>query len=175
MAVLVEAISVVIRCESVVSKYAGGIDAFLRSLPNDSLCSDGELASLSFMVPSDVREYVVHLERSGLVFKQNEVAVDLVVVDQNKGMTSSCDWAAFGTAFWRDDPKCVIAVCSYHPTRVSQVVVPAGWEFTTSLTATSRFVDADSLPLGLRFVRSEAHLDVLYDDELDQEYFVRRS
>ncbi|WP_255956668.1 hypothetical protein [Vibrio campbellii] len=42
MAVLIEALSVVIRCEAIAKKYIGGMVAFIAALPNKSLCSDGE-------------------------------------------------------------------------------------------------------------------------------------
>ena len=40
LAVLVEALSVVVRCEAIVKKYSGGADAFMSAIPNKTLCSD---------------------------------------------------------------------------------------------------------------------------------------
>ncbi|MBC3919144.1 hypothetical protein H8L32_16755 [Undibacterium sp. CY18W] len=111
MAVLIEAISVVLRCESIVNRFSGGVEHFMSSIPNKTLCSDGELASVSFMVPADVKSYVEYLVRQGLVFKNDGIAMDLVVVDQRRGMTSDCDWAIFGEADWNNNPKCPISVC----------------------------------------------------------------
>lgn len=84
MAVLVEAISVVIKCESIVKNFVGSTKAFLAALPNKTLCSDGELACVNFMVPADVQAYVEYLTSKGLAFKQSDKAIDIVVVDQQR-------------------------------------------------------------------------------------------
>jgi hypothetical protein len=41
MAVLVEAISVIVRNDSVHRSFEGGWDAFLRTVPDRSYCADG--------------------------------------------------------------------------------------------------------------------------------------
>jgi hypothetical protein len=96
MAVLIEAISVVIRCEAIVKKFMGGVEAFMASLPNKTLCSDGELACVNFMVPTDVQAYVEYLTKNRLTYKQSDESVDIVVVDQQLGMTTVCSWYFWG-------------------------------------------------------------------------------
>jgi hypothetical protein len=147
----------------------------MASLPNSTLCSDGELACVNFMVPADVKKYVEYLVKQGLIFKKSDAAVDLVVVDQNRGMTFDCEWAIFGKADWNNNPECPISVCQYLPSNINHVVVPGGWDYVSSLSATSNFVDGENIPSGLKFLRRERDLDVFLDESTGQEFFVRRS
>jgi len=82
MTVLVEGISVIIKREVIERKFPGGWQAFVRDVPNQTLCADDELARIGFMLPNDVQSYISHLENFGLIFQQNEQAVDMVVADQ---------------------------------------------------------------------------------------------
>lgn len=173
MAVLIEAISVVIRCESIARRFSGGVENFIASVPNGTLCSDGELACVNFMVPDDVKKYVEYLVGHGLIFKEFGTAVDLVVVDQKRGMAFDCEWAIFGEADWNNNPECPISVCQYSPSNIKHVVVPGGWDYVSSLSATSNFVDGENIPSGLKFVRRDGDLDVLRDESTGQEFFVR--
>ncbi|WMW80824.1 hypothetical protein RF679_00750 [Undibacterium cyanobacteriorum] len=175
MAVLIEAISVVIRCEAIAKKFFGGIENFKASLPNSTLCADGELASVSFMTPVDVKNYVDYLVEQGLVFKECDTAIDLVVVDQKRGVTSECNWTIFGKADWNNDPDCPISVCQHVPSKIKHVVVPEGWNYVSSLSVSSYFVDQENIPPSLKFVRREGNLDVLHDENTSQEFFVRRT
>ena len=43
MAVLIEAISVVIRRETIAEKYLGGLDQYIDDCPNNTLCIDEEI------------------------------------------------------------------------------------------------------------------------------------
>lgn len=174
MAVLVEGLSVVIRCEAIVKSFFGGQHAFIESLPNKTLCSDGELASISFMVPRDVKTYVDYLTKCGLVFKEADKAVDLVVVDQQSGMTIDCDWAEIGESDWDGNPDQTIRVCCARPTKIDRIFVPEGWEYKKSLTANGKYVEGSQLPENLEFVRSENGVDVLVDKNTGQEFYVRR-
>lgn len=176
MAIIIEGLSVVIRCESIVRKFSGGVEAFMDSLPNESLRSDGEIAAVHFMTPADTRAYVSRLVERGLTYRIDEGGpVDIAVVDQRSGPTVVCDWLDFGNADWEDDPDQVIAVCCARPTGTNRVVVPEGWNYRNSLTANAQFVAGQEIPPELQFVRHEAGVDVLRDQRTGEEYFVKRS
>ncbi len=69
MAVLVEGISLVVRLEALQEKIPGGWEAFRSSVPNSTLCADGEVARVGFMSPADVEAFVrvrteIHEERA---------------------------------------------------------------------------------------------------------------
>lgn len=174
MAVLIEAISVVIHCDSIVNSYTGGIKAFVSAVPNKSLCADGELACVNFMTPKDVRLYAEYLECCGLKKEETNCAMDFVIVDQLSGLCSPCNWAEFGKTDWNNDPKCPISVCRAIPTKQSTIVVPSGWNYESSLSVNYRYVDSDSIPENLKLIRTEKNLDVLYDESTGQEFYVRR-
>lgn len=106
MAVLCEAISVVIRRDSIDKYYPGGWGKFENSIPNATLCSDGELARVGFFSPDGVQSFIKGLEEKGLQFHQKKKLFgifgasraknDIVVIDQHRGPTTSCSWVEFG-------------------------------------------------------------------------------
>ena len=175
MAVLIEALSVVIRCEAIVKKFLGGANAFMAALPNNSLCSDGELACVNFMVPADVQAYVEYLTDKGLTFKRSDKAIDIVVVDQQRGVTIACDWVDFGETDWNSNPDQPISVCCAKPTKLSNVVVPEGWNYEKSLSANYKYFDGEQIPEDLKLVRNANGIDTLLDEKTGQEFYVRRS
>src|ERR1700730_405151 len=96
MAVLVEATSVIIRVQAIHSRYPSGWLAFVQNAPNNTLCSDNELARVGFMTPDDCRSFVGSLESIGISFLRDGQSQDIVVADQMRGLTVPCDWADFG-------------------------------------------------------------------------------
>jgi hypothetical protein len=136
LAVLVEGISVVVRCRSIVRKHEGGQALFVADLPNGSLRADGVLAALTFLTPGDAKAYVARLEERGLQHLDGIDAVDMVVVDQHSGLRSRCAWASFGTTNWNDVDGQRVSVCLSQPAPSDRVVAPTGWTYETSLTAT---------------------------------------
>lgn len=175
MAVLVEGLSVVVRCESVDKSYLGGIEGFISSVPNGSLRADGELACVTFMTPVDTQNYIECLKKNGLDYIVENKAIDVVVVDQLSGLCSACDWAEFGETYWNNDDGMRIVVCQAKPTSVNKVVVPDGWSYDKSLSLNYKYIDQENIPENLKFLRSEGNLDVLVDESTGQEYFVNRS
>jgi hypothetical protein len=145
MAVLVEAISIVIRCDAVVKAYEGGIKAFTATLPNQSLCSDGELACLRFMTPQAAQKYAEQLEARGLRHKAENKAADFVVVDQLSGLCSPCEWAVFGKTDWNNNPEWSISVCKAVLAMNDTVYVPDGWIYKSSLSENCNYVESDSI------------------------------
>src|ERR1700684_3709117 len=97
MAVLVEAISVVVRADAIAERLDGGWEAFVSLVPNQTLCEDGELARVGFMHPDDTKAFVGSLGAKGLIYIEGGKAMDLVVVDQQRGPLASADWIEFGS------------------------------------------------------------------------------
>jgi hypothetical protein len=176
MPILIEGISVVILCHSIVEKMSGGVDYFYKNLPNKTLRSDGDLACLHFMTPHDTKAYVDFLNNSGLTYRdKNGAPIDIIVVDQNRGPMVSCDWLDFGHADWNNNPGQTVAVCRAKFTKNLGLVAPEGWSYENSLTANSRFVAADEIPSNLEFLRHEEGIDILIDRNTGKNFFVRRS
>ena len=82
MAVLLEAISVVVRRDVIDSRFPGGWNEFVLFVPNATLCADDHLARVGFMQPSEVEDFVVALEAHGILFVSDGAARDMVVIDQ---------------------------------------------------------------------------------------------
>ena len=95
MAVLAEALSVIIKDSSLRTKFIGGTKEFLKTIPNNTYCSDGDLHRVGFMRPQDTEAYIRNLERNGLIFLFGSFCIDIVVVDMLKGPTLNCKWLGF--------------------------------------------------------------------------------
>lgn len=183
MAVLVEALSVIVRKDAIAKKYPGGWLAFVGRVPNATLCYDEEIARVGFMTPDDVDAYLANLKREGLVFDKDGKAVDLAVVDQFAGPTVTCEWIEFArlkynekgwiSACWfRKDMQ---APAAMHASRLSlQVATPGGWTFENSLSMTAHFVRKDQLSTRLKFLRTEGDLDVYLDLQSRKEVYIGR-
>jgi hypothetical protein len=154
MAVLVEAISVVIRRASISRSYAGGWDAFVAAVPNATLCKDDDIARVGFMSPSEVERYVKDLEQRGLELLEHGKYVDVAIVDQRQGLLSKCDWLEFGrfpmeagqmSACWFFDGPRICAGVHMKGTSMD-ISTPSGWQFEGSLSQSFQFIpttDAD--------------------------------
>ena len=92
MAVLVEAISVIVRRDAINRSYDGGWAGFLSHVPNNTLCADHELARVGFTDPKTVEHFINDLRRHGPVFLSNGKSIDIAVLDQQRGPTEPCDW-----------------------------------------------------------------------------------
>ena len=69
MAVLCEGISVIVRRDSIDQNFKGGWAGLLETVPNSTMCTDGELVRVGFLSPADVANYIHELEDLGLQFQ----------------------------------------------------------------------------------------------------------
>lgn len=148
MAVLVEAISVIIRRDAIGRKYHGGWDAFVRAVSNATFCADSDIVRVGFLAPQDVKAFVEDLERHGLRFLDSSKAIDIAVVDQQRGLTAECDWLEFGRLGFGGEGGKVAACWFFTGPRIGwgihlrdtsmQIATPPGWQFEGSLS--QRFV-----------------------------------
>ena len=152
MAVLVEAISVVVRRDAIEEKYHGGWGAFVAALPNAPMCADEELACVGFLGPEEVGDFVETLERGDLTFLEKGDAIDLAVADQQCGLTTSCDWLEFGELPFGEGRK--ISACWFFDGqrmgaglhlrgRSMPLATPLGWVFEGSLSEKFTFVPVE--------------------------------
>ena len=129
MAVLVEAISVIIRLDAVEDRYPGGMDAFEAEIPNQSACSDGELVRVGFMVPEDVEGYIRLLSEKGLRYLIDGVAQDLVVVDQQSGPAVHCDWIEAGRVSLDPEGGQMITIAQVVNSQAEGLATPPEWDY----------------------------------------------
>lgn len=174
MAVLVEATSVIIRADSLLSKFPGGWGAFQEILPNETMCADNEVVRVGFMAPHDVENFIETLELNGLVFLLNGEAIDVVVADQMRGLTSKCEWLEFGHVNLGGREQRV-AVCRLKDSQINQVVTPPIWKFEGSLSETYEFVPTEHIEKEMKLLRRENWVDVYLNPITGQEMYVGRT
>lgn len=182
MAVLVEAISVVVRMDAINRKVDGGRRHFDQLIPNATVCSDGELIRFGFMSPQPAKDFIGVLEAAGLTFRQNGQAVDIALVDQLKGKMLPCEWLEFGKLNWGGTGKTVSACWLFDGPRIAagvhlrgghmSLATPAGWHYEDSLSAGNNFVPNNKIDARLTFIRAENGLDVFLDAASGKEVYV---
>lgn len=174
MAVLVEAITVVARREAIEQHFRGGMDVFLGTLPTSAVCADEDLFAVGIMDAHDVQAYIESLEASGLTFcrADENVAIDLAVVDQNSGPTTSAPWLEYGKI---EQDGMRLSVCYLAGRLPTQVAVPDAWTYERSLSATGQHV-ISTAAIGdrLKFLRRENGVEAYLDLQTNQEVYVGR-
>lgn len=160
MAVLIEAISVIVKADSIVTKYPGGWEQFQQDVPNQTLCADGELARVGFMSPQDVHSYLEFLEKRGLLFQSQGTCLDIAVVDQQRGFTIPCVWADFGRIYIDKDQTQKIGACRLKGSTQNYVSYPACWDYDNSLSKDFHFVQTENAGQELEFIRKDEGISV---------------
>ena len=112
------------------------------------------------------------MEEAGLHHQLDKRACDLVVIEQQSGCTTACDWLKVGTL---DPGFGVITCCRHIEDEGTQVFTPEGWEYPGSMSETFGFSPSEANKKGLRFLRHENGIDVYFSDLSGEEVFVGRS
>jgi len=175
MAVLVEGISVVIKVSSIFEKISNGWEGFKELVPNDTLCSDSELARVGFMTPDDVKPFIRKLEDNGLMFQVKDRAEDITVIDQLTGSTIECDWIEFGHINIDNDPQKKVAACRLVGSNEDQIFMPERWNYETSLSSSYGITPIEHVEKGLKFLRHENGKDVYFNELTGNEVYVGRT
>ncbi|MGJ7459239.1 hypothetical protein ACR80S_06315 [Halomonas sp. MA07-2] len=135
MAVLVEATAVIVRAAGVERQIPGGWDALGASLPEQGVCSDDELVSISLFDPAEVRRLVERLVALGLHFEWEGNFDDIAFADQKRGLITPCDWLTFETVnigIGGTPPS--VAICRLIGSQSHELRVPEGWRYQGSLS-----------------------------------------
>jgi hypothetical protein len=174
MAVLVEAITVVIRRDALDAKYPGGFTAFQQQAPflasRDTLVTDGELVGISFMSPVDVRGFCDDMGRLG--FSSPGEPVDLVVVDQHSGPTVPCEWIEGRSIVFEDGGE--VTAARLVGGKVATLFVPEEWSYADSLTVHHEYVPLDQVGERFAFVRGDGALELWRDKATGEERHIER-
>ncbi len=174
MAVLIEAISVVIRADSLLKTFPGGWEGFKAIVPNQTLCADKEIVRIGFMTPDDVESFIKKLEKKGLTYLHDDKSVDIAVVDQLRGPTAKCDWLEFGHVNMKTGRQ-KVAACRLVGSELMQVVTPPDWSYQESLSSSYGFVPTEHAAKGLKYLRHENGLDVYLNPITGEEVYVGRT
>lgn len=171
MAVLVEAISVIVRRPAIAERFRGGWPEFLDAIPNSTGCFDDDLVRVGFMTPADVGAFVSMLEAGGLTYRKSGEAFDLAVVDQLRGPAIPAPWLHVGQIKQGENHFVAAALAGQQPTHIA---VPPGWKFEGSLSDRPGFVADSRDGDRLKFLRHESIADVYLNLVTGEEVFVGR-
>ncbi len=155
MAVLCEALSVIIPTQTVEEKFTGERKGFHESIPNRTYCSDGELERVGFLTPDDVGEFIDVLKDGGLTLLKNKECIDFCVIDMNQGPTAKCDWIEFHKISfgegkvpiaWLFEGERIAGDGVYlNPEKPLKLYTPPGWKYENSISDKHQFVPLDEI------------------------------
>jgi hypothetical protein len=138
VAVLCEAISVIVRIDRIRTAHVGGWSGYMARIPNATHCHDGLLSRVGFMAPDDVRWWTEDLQANGLRLLGPGGFVDIAIVDQLQGPTRPAQWLDFG----HDDGG--VAAAWMAGREPGPLAVPDGWTPRQSRRLAGGFVDEAS-------------------------------
>jgi hypothetical protein len=173
MAVLVEAISIIVRLETIEEKYPGGVDQYAEDCPNGTFCMDKDIARVGLMSPEDVDVFIDNLELLGLTCVNDRQYDEIAVVAQFKGFILPCEWLeCLDVKIFEGDQK--MMVCQIKGSDFSGVALPHGWNFETSLSKKGVMVESEDTDKRMKFLRHEDGVDYFLDALTGQELFIDR-
>lgn len=150
MAVLVEAISVIVRRDAITRSFAGGWRAFYLAVPNNTFCADDEVVRVGFLAPEAVGQFLDALQAGGLTWMVDGKCADIAVVDQQRGPMAPCDWLEFAKLPFGKDGGRVSACWLFDEPRVGAGIhmrgarldlqTPPGWVFEGSMSQKFTFI-----------------------------------
>ena len=133
MAVLVEAISIIVNIKSIDARYAGGWDGFIADIPNKTLCYDDEVARVCFLDDENTSLYVDKLQEKGLCFCLEDYYMDFAVVHQLHGMSLKCFWLEVNTVVYLESGM-EVQKCGLKDSTITSISVPDWWKYEGSLS-----------------------------------------
>jgi hypothetical protein len=160
MAVLIEALSVVVLVSALERSYPGGVKGYADAAPNRTFCGDGVITRVGFMAPPDVGLFVRRLWNFGIAYMEGDNARDLVVVDQQTGIREPCDWLRFERREFKFGTISVAEHTSLAcgPSAFS-VSTPIAWNYEDSLSREFSFISNEERKTNLP-VRREGGGDI---------------
>jgi hypothetical protein len=174
MPVLVEAHTIIVRCDTIREKYPGGWDQFVDDVPNRTFCTDGEIARAAFMTPADAEAYISNLVRCGLRFFENGTARDIAAAFQLSGLNLPCNWLEFGRIYLNHCGE-NLACCRFQGGTCKLLATPARWKYEGSLSQTYGIIPGEMDNTGIKFLRHDNGVDVYYDILSEKEVFIGRT
>lgn len=132
MAVLIEGVCLLLRCEAVERHYPGGVTALAEECPAAGACADDDLVALTFDDSDAAEDYLAELESYGLRHLVDDMAVDAVLADPHLGPVSPCGWVEYGQVVIGADARQRVAVGALPGTDPGTLNVPTGWRFAGS-------------------------------------------
>ena len=135
MSVIIEAYSCVLRIDAINEKFNGGIDEFVKYIPNQTFGSDGEICRIGFMREDDLFTYASTLREYGLVHKVNENQKQqkyLAFTKQGKGLIYPCDWLEL-TVHYFEELNAKVYGCALKNSKIHTLAVQRNWSLKAHL------------------------------------------
>ncbi|MDQ1247782.1 MAG: hypothetical protein QG597_2153 [Actinomycetota bacterium] len=162
MAVLCEAINVIVPVEVLDRRYPGGRAGYKADVPNATFCTDGVLTRVGFMTPIDTQEWAEWVQDLGVVLQApDDTFAEMAVVEAPSGLTRPCHWLETGVV------DGVMSAWVAGAVR-GELVAPQGW----LPSGQWGFIPDEELP-GVPMV-SEGGIDVLVDPQTGRPSYVGR-
>jgi hypothetical protein len=100
MSVVIDAVSIVVRVQTIEDKYPGGLQRYEWDCPNRTFCCDGLLTRVAFMTGADGTRFTAALEQRGLIRQRDGIALEIAVIEQFVNYPSPpCPWLVVGLHF----------------------------------------------------------------------------
>jgi hypothetical protein len=152
VAVLVEAVSVIIRRDRLTPPLPD-LDPTVSSAWNPpTICTDGELVRIGFYSVPEAERCIETLAAAGLQYVQDGVAQDFVIVDQTSGPSAHGNWFKFGPMSLEGNE---VLACQMTGSGTLSVATPAGWTYEGSVTEAYNQLPPRAREQILRLVRRE--------------------
>lgn len=133
MAVLVEALCVIVRRSTIDEKYPGGWEKFEADHQTLPFCADDKIMRLGFTSPLEMRSFIRELEKLGLAYLKEGKSADIAIIDQSRGFMAPCDWLEYGHVTIGDG-RTKVAACRLAGCPAKSIVLPLGWTYKQSLS-----------------------------------------
>jgi len=141
MAVLVEGVCLLLRCDAVSAHYPGGVPALAAECTAVLVCADEDLMALTFDDSDAAEDYLAELEQYGLRYLVQDMAADAVLADPHIGPVSPCGWVDYAQVVVEGNPRQRVAACAMPGSDVDTLRVPRGWTFTGSRSEQLRLAE----------------------------------
>jgi len=133
MAVLIEALCVIIRRSTIDEKYPGGWDKFEADHKTLPFCADDKIVRVGFTAPLGMRIFIRELEKLGFAYMKGGNSAEIAIVDQSRGLMAPCDWLEYGHVTI-GDRRTKVAACRLAGCPSKSIVLPLRWTFKHSLS-----------------------------------------
>lgn len=91
MPISIEFINLIIRKSTLQLKYQGGLEQFIKDIPNQSFREDEELVRFGCMNGNDLEKFIDLTLLRGLEYKENKTD-DFVVINTYAGASWDVNW-----------------------------------------------------------------------------------
>lgn len=91
MPITLEFINLIIRKSTLQSKYKGGLEQFIKDIPNQSFREDNELVRYGCMNSNDLEQFIDLTIERGLVYEGKETD-DFVIINSYSGSSWEVSW-----------------------------------------------------------------------------------